>query len=332
MGFFRRLRFYELVLIGLVVILSILPFFIGITWQKVLIQTFILIFLCSAFNIGASAGQFNLMIGVGFGFSAYLSTILWIEYSFSPLIMFLVGPIVSVLVSLIIGAPLFKYKLPLIAFAIATLAFNEIASFVIMGTDYLGRTDGITFSFINSDPINFHWVTPLPYYYFSLTMVVAIVIFCRFIFRAKLGMYFKAIHQNEKAASAAGVDIFKYKMIALGITMALVGFSGNFWAHYKCFVNTETTVSLRFVLDLAVLTVIGGMGTLFGPVLASGIMVPIVEYAKTFGARIPGVDDLIYGAAVVAVLLSLKAGIIPWFDARSLRKHLAKIANSGTSK
>ena len=332
MRFFQRLKFHELVLMGILVVLLVLPLFIQLTWQKILIQTFLLMFLCSTFNIGASAGQFNLMIGVAYGSVAYISTILWKEFHFSPWIMFLVGPVIAAFFGLIVGIPIFKYKLPLLAFAIVTLAFNEIFTFVITGTDYLGRTDGLIISFIKSDPANFHWITALPYYYFALAMVVAIVIFCRFIFKSKLGIYLKSINQNEVAASAAGVDIFKYKMIAMLITMALLGFAGNFWAHYKCFVNPETTVSVRFVLDIAVLTVIGGVGTVWGPILASGILVPVIEYAKTYGALIPGIDDIIYGITIIVVLLSLKAGIVPWFEKRRLRTRLAQLNHLATPK
>ncbi|MDY7034169.1 MAG: branched-chain amino acid ABC transporter permease [Thermodesulfobacteriota bacterium] len=332
MRFFQRLRFHELVLIGVLIIFMILGPFLNIAWQKTFIRAFLIMFLCSAFNIGATAGQFNLMIGVAFGSAAYVSTILWREFSFNPWIMFLLGPPIAALFGMIIGIPLFRVKAPLISFAIATLAFNEIVSFGIIGTEYLGGDDGLAFTFMKNDPANFHWITPLPYYYLALSMLVAVVFFCRYLFGSKLGIYFKAIRGNEKAASAAGVHIFKYKMIALLITMALIGFAGNFWAHYKCFVNPESTVNVPFVLDIAVLTVIGGMGTLLGPILSAGILVPILEYAKTYGGLFPGVDTIVYGVAIIAVLLSMKTGIVPWFEGRLLRKHLAQLNYSATPK
>ena len=146
-----------------------------------------------------------------------------------------------------------------------------------------------------------------------------------------MGIYFRAIHDNERVAAAAGVNVTRYKIIALVISGALTAVGGTFWAQYYRFISPHT-FSPHFGIVLILLTVIGGSRTLWGPVLGSVILIPLGEVLKTqFGEYFPGLNLIIYGVVIIAILLTLRTGILPYLAERQQRRRAALAATSHSS-
>ncbi len=144
---------------------------------------------------------------------------------------------------------------------------------------------------------NFQFKGNMPYYYISLGFVVFSLVVVRAIELSKLGRYIVALREDEDAAESIGVNAFKYKMIALGISSFMTALAGTFYANYIFYLHPTSIMSMAFSIEIILRPIIGGLGTLFGPLIGSFLITPLAEISRTFFAKsgFEGLHIVIYG-------------------------------------
>lgn len=279
------------------------------------IMVLLFAYLASSWNIlGGLAGQHSFGHSAFFGIGAYVSTILFIYYHVPPLIGMLLGGIGASVISIGIGYPCFKLRGPY--FALATLAFTEIFRIVVTSTEQIGGIDlkGAAGILIPLRPggsfLNFQFSGKIWYYYLILAMLVIILVTYRWMERSRWGLYLAAIRDDEDAARSIGISATRYKMIALAVSAFFGATVGTFYAQFLLYIDPEL-FSSAFSIEILLISIVGGAGTLFGPFLGALILTPVSELTRTYlGGTYAGVQLIIYGAVLVAVMMFAPRGLI----------------------
>lgn len=308
-----------------VVFLFFVPLFIR---DDYFIHTLIFIYffgyLASAWNIvGGYAGQTSLGHSAFVGIGAYVSTLLLLNLGLTPWLGILLGGIAATFVSIAIGFPAFRLKGPY--FALTTIAFAEILRLWVTDTDTLfgiqiRGAQGILIPIKGHHPYFFQFVDKIYYYYIILLMMTLIIYVTLKIERSKMGYYFKAIKNNQEAAQALGVEVTRYKLLAFAISAFFTGIGGVFYAQFVLFIIPERILGLDISIELALITIIGGRGTLFGPILGAFLLRPLSEItAAYFGGTYLGVHLILYGILLMISILFIPKGMTELFSRLYLR-------------
>ena len=164
------------------------------------------------------------------------------------------------------------------------------------------------------DLLNFRG-PPLMYYYAMLALTAGAFALCAKLLKSKAGYYWQAIRENEEAARALGINSFRWKMLAVAISSAMTAISGVFFAFYYNNLFPEQIFNISRSIEIILGPVIGGVGTLFGPILGAAVLTllseTITESLAAFGLDIPGVKQVFYGVVLLAVVMFLPHGIWP---------------------
>jgi len=156
---------------------------------------------------------------------------------------------------------------------------------------------------------------PLMYYYAMLFLTVAAFLLCFFLLRSKAGYYWQAIRENEEAAQALGINTFRWKMAAVALSAAMTSVSGVFFAFYYNNLFPEQIFHISRSIEIILGPVIGGVGTLFGPILGAAVLTllsdGITDLLAALGWEIPGIKQVFYGIVLLAVVMFLPHGIWP---------------------
>ena len=164
------------------------------------------------------------------------------------------------------------------------------------------------------DILNFRG-PPLMYYYTILFLCGAALALCALLLRSKAGYYWQAIRENEEAAQALGINTFRWKMLAVGISSAMTAVSGVFFAFYYNNLFPEQIFHISRSIEIILGPIIGGVGTLFGPILGAAVLTllsdGITEALAAMGWEIPGVKQVFYGVVLLVVVMFLPHGIWP---------------------
>jgi branched-chain amino acid transport system permease protein len=273
-------------------------------------------FLASSWNIiGGLAGQHSFGHSVFFGIGAYVSTILFIYWNVPPFLGMIVGGIIAAIASIGIGYPCFKLRGPY--FALSTLAFTEIFRIIATTTEQVGPVDfkgaaGILIPFRPGNSfVNFQFAEKAYYYYIILAMLILILFIHNWIEKSRWGLYLAAIRDNEDAARSIGINARRFKILALMISAFFGAMAGTFYAQFFLYIE-PILFSSALSIEILLIAIVGGAGTLMGPFLGSLILTPISELTRTYlGGTYAGVQLIIYGGVLVAVMMFAPQGIIP---------------------
>jgi len=279
--------------------------------QHLMIKIFLFATLAQAWNIlGGYCGQISLGHAVYFGIGAYTSTLLLIKLSLSPWMGMLTGGVLAVVVSQIIGYPCFR----LVGhyFAIATIAVGEIVQTAIINWQWAGGAVGLYVPLLEESLANFQFhSSKVPYYYISLAMTVAVTLTAWCVERSKLGYYFRAIKDDPDAAKSLGINITRYKLIAIAISGFFTAIVGAFYAQYILYIDPESVLPLMLSILICLTAVLGGVGTIWGPIIGALILIPLSEFTRIyFGGRATAIDLVIYGALIVIIAVLQPAGLM----------------------
>ena len=303
--------------IVILTILALLPQLVNAYWLHISIRTLWLVYLSVAWTIAGRAHVLDLCHSTFVGVGAYTSTLLFLKLDVSPWLGMLVGMAIALLVALFIGWLCFRAQLQLLPFVMVTLAFAVIVTFLALSLGVTGGAEGLRIMRTASNSWNFQWVSKLPYYYLILGMTVLVVVIYRLIDRSKLGIYFKAIADNERGAAAIGIDIMRYKLIAIGISAILAALAGTFWAQYSSYVEPNSYLGPQLVLMLLLFAAVGGMASTWGPVVAPLVLAPLSDIFNAYlGSRYTGSAPILYGVLICLVILFLPRGVITWVEER----------------
>jgi branched-chain amino acid transport system permease protein len=293
-------------------ILLALPFWISSTWQHLLITVFYYAFLGQAWNIlGGYAGQLSLGHAAFFAIGAYTSAVLAAHYAVSPWLGMFVGAGLAALLSLGIGYLGFRFGLRGFYFILLTLAAAEICRLVALHLPILGGYTGLFINF-TPNPWQFQFKGKVPYYFIALGFLVFASAVVWLLERSKLGTYLVAIREDEDASEALGVDTFRYKMMAYALSAALTALGGTFYAYFQYYLQPNTVLNLNHSVDIMIRPIVGGMGTILGPILGSLLLELLGEFSRTyFAGATAGLSVVTYGILLIIVVLFLPRGIYP---------------------
>ena len=299
-------------------LLVALPFMVGN--YALSVATLILYFAYTgqAWNVMMGfAGQLSLGHALYVGVGAYTAGALFVHYGIGPWVGLWLAIALCVALGLLIGFLAFRFAISGVYFALLTIAFAE---FTRIGFDHLDWTGGPAGMFLRVaqrdtwDLANFRG-PPLMYYYAILALAAGAFALCAWLLRSRAGYYWQAIRENEEAAQALGINSFRWKMLAVAISSAMTAVSGVFFAFYYNNLFPEQIFHISRSIEIILGPVIGGVGTLFGPVLGAAVLTllseGITESLAAFGWDIPGIKQVFYGVVLLAVVMFLPHGIWP---------------------
>jgi len=267
--------------------------------------------LGQAWNVlGGYTGQVSLGHAVFFGIGAYTSTMLFELYALTPWAGMFVGGAFAALASVVIGLPCFRLSGHY--FAIATLAIGEIVLTLFKLWGFVGKASGIYMTITSESWLNFQFhTTKVPYYFISLGLFLLAMAVTYLLSGSKFGYYFKAIRDDQDAARSLGINPALYKMLAMGVSAFLSGMLGTFYAQYLLFIDPPSVFALMFSIQICLIAIMGGVGTLWGPLIGALVMIPISEYSRAyFGGTGHGVDLAVYGGLIVIIAAFRPSGLI----------------------
>jgi branched-chain amino acid transport system permease protein len=303
-------------------VLLVLPRFLSSYTLGVFILIFYYAYLGQSWNIltgytGVISLGHSLYVGIG----AYTATYLVMTFGLSPWVGMWVGGIVAGGIGLVVGYLGFRFGLKGVYFVLLTIAFAEIGRLVILHLKVFGSFQGLfiapTFTFAN-----LQFKENIPYYYIALGYVIFSLVVVRLIERSKIGRYMVALREDEDAAESLGVDVFKYKMIAIFISAFMTSLGGAFYANYIYYLHPGTMMSMASSIEIILRPIIGGMGTVLGPVIGSFLITPLAEISRSYFSKAgyEGLHLVIYGFLLVAVVLFFPRGVISY-----IKKFLAPV-------
>ncbi|MGO4887596.1 branched-chain amino acid ABC transporter permease [Anaerobacillus sp. MEB173] len=257
------------------------------------------------------SGQFSFGHAAFFGTGAYVSTILLTNYAISPWIGMLIGAGIAAVIGLFIGFLSFRYKLRGAYFALGTLAFAEILRIIVQNSSYFNKTLGMLIP-LDPNPLMLQFSSRVGYYYTILILAGIVSLIVYFISRSRLGYNLIAIRENEDAAQSLGVNTYKNKMIAIALSSGLTAIGGTFYAQYILFIEPPTTFGNSVSVAILLPAIIGGMGTVFGPIVGAFIIIPLGEITSALFGDFVGVHLMAYGLILIFVILYLPEGVVGW--------------------
>lgn len=296
-----------LVLLCLPLVLDqyILSIFVSIFYYAYLGQSWNIL---TGYTGNISLGH-SLYVGVG----AYVSTMLAMHLGLSPWLGMFVGAFGAAVIGLMMGFLAFRFGLRHVYFVLITIAFAEIGRLIALHLKVLGQFQGL---FIDFKPgfSNFQFKGNVPYYYISLGFVFFSLVVVRWIEVSRLGRYCVALREDEDAAESLGVSVFKYKMIALGISCFMTALAGTFYANHIFYLHPASVMSMAFSIEIILRPIIGGLGTLFGPLIGSFLITPLAEISRSYFAKagFEGLHIVIYGVLLVLSVLFFPRGLFAY--------------------
>ncbi|MDF2512566.1 MAG: branched-chain amino acid transporter permease [Herbinix sp.] len=262
--------------------------------------------------IGGYAGQVSNGHALFYGIGAYACGIGMKNFNASPWITMWVGVIISIGVAFVLGAPLLRLKGHY--FALATMAIAECGRIIFLNWNYVGGATGV--DFLNkAEPgwYTLQFTSKYPYYYIFLTFVVLILLLTKGLDKSKFGYYLRAIKANEDSAQSVGINTSRYKLLAFMLSAGVVSLAGSLYANYLQYIDPSIVMPLNVSMMICLVTVMGGIGTVIGPVIGAIVLTVISEYTRATFSSISGFDLFIYGALIIIIVLFLPNGLISLF-------------------
>jgi branched-chain amino acid transport system permease protein len=263
-----------------------------------------------AWNImGGYAGMFSFGQTAFFGIGAYTSSYLSVTYGVNPWIGLVAGGCAAALVAAAIGYPCSNLRGHY--FAIASIAFAEIVRIVFNNWKMVGAAEGLSLSMKNESFANFLFnSSKLPYYYIMLAFLLLALAVSYFIATSKMGYYFRAIKESHKIAESLGVDVVLYRLIAIMTSAFLSAMAGTFYAQYILYIDPGSVMLLATSIQIVLIAMLGGAGSILGPVIGAAILIPASEYTRvTLGYKGTGMDMVIYGLLITLISMYYPDGV-----------------------
>jgi branched-chain amino acid transport system permease protein len=279
-------------------------------------QNFVILVLMAAqlgvaWNIiGGYAGQISLGQVAFYGLGAYTSTLLFTKFGINPWFAIPIGGLLAACISLAVGWSCFRLKGHY--FAMATIAVAEIIQIVFTNWDFAGAAVGLNL------PMEGGWKFLIfadkePYYYLALGLLLITLGVNYAIEKSYIGYYLRAIKDEPDAAQSLGVNLSLYKQIAFAISSFFTALGGSLYAHKELYIDPGSVLHTGLSIKMALVSILGGVGTLSGPVIGAAVLTFIEEGTRMlFGGSGRGTDLVIYAALIVVIAVYYPAGVVGW--------------------
>jgi branched-chain amino acid transport system permease protein len=332
--------------IAAVALLFALPHFVTSTYAlHIMILIFISVITGSAWNIlGGYTGQYSVGHSAYFGVGAYTTMVLLQYRHVAPWFGVWAGIAVAMVTGLIIGSICFRLRGPY--FVLASIAVAEI--FRVSALNLKDLTNGAEGILITEIPplkigntVVTDFLSKVPFYYSGLVIALAVIFVTWLVQHSKLGYYFQAIREDQDAAHSLGINLTLYKNIALSLSAIFTSLAGSLYGLYVGFIDPGTVLDLGLSVQIVMTCIIGGIGTIFGPMIGAAVLVPFSEALRSNVIAQAVIDSglvkessrlgsflkeqlshahvLIYGILLVVVILFMPDGILGF-----IKKLLAK--------
>jgi len=311
-------------LIGsLIILLFALPLFgLNSFYLHLLIMIFMHAVMAQSWNVIAGfSGQISLGHGAFFGIGAYATSFFYIEYGISPWISMPVGILISGIFAILIGIPMLRLSGHY--FAIATLLIGISFQVVFQRWDLVGAASGLWVPMTSGDSwtaLQFH-KSKVPYYYIFLIFFIITFYLVWLLSRSKLGYRLRAVRDDPQAASSLCINVSNYKIIAYVISAMIMAPMGSLFAQYILIIDPDRVFNIEISIIVLLITVLGGIGNVWGPIIGASILIPISEYSRIYLGGTGGAVDLIfYGLILMIICIFKPDGLISFVPKNILER------------
>lgn len=303
----------------LLVLLLAAPALLGKYGLSVLILVLYFAYVGQAWNIMMGfAGQLSLGHALYAGVGGYIAAGLFFHYGIGPWAGVFVAVLAASVAGSIVGYLGFRFSLAGVYFALLTIAFNEFTRIAFDHWNWAGGSGGLFLKVdATTDILNLRG-GPLLFYYVILALAVGAFILCRALLESRLGRYWLAIREDPEAAQAVGVPVLRCKMIAVVISAAMTSLAGVWNAFYYNNLFPETAFAMGRSIEFTLAPIIGGLGTLFGPIVGAVVLTGLGEMFTDLSEvfHVSGLKQIFYGLALLVIVMYRPAGVWPWLAER----------------
>jgi len=314
----KRTTFNRVLLgVGLAIAL-VIPLLIRSNQYNVVLVTTVLLYgvLATAWNIiGGMAGQLDLAAFAYLGLGAFTSGTLFIRWDVSPWLGMILGGLVATGFAVLVGFPLFRFRVREVWYALTSAALVEVLKVVFVMWESVGGPVERYLPYYSWSLYHMRFGTYVPYYYIMLVLLIIAIVVNYRLSRTKLGFYFRALGEDEDAAEILGVDARACKLKALMIYAFLVGATGAVYACMYGFIHPNFFSSPKST-EVAILGIVGGMGITYGPLLAAVLLVSMREFLRaSLGGQLESLYLAVYSVVLILIALFRPQGIASFFQA-----------------
>lgn len=261
--------------------------------------------------LGGFTGQISLGHALFFGIGEYTTAVGGVRFGLNPWLGLLLGALIAVAVSMVIGLPAFRLRGHY--FSIATIAVGEIAFLIFLNWRFVGGARGLSIP-IKEDSfleLQFSGQQKWEYYYIAASFLLLALLATRAILRSRIGYYLIAIREDQDAAASVGIPVGRYKQIALSFSAIVVAVAGGFFAQYVLFIDPESALGLAISIQITIAAVLGGVGSMWGPVIGATVLLSLIESARLYlGGTGEALNLVVYGLLVMTIAAFEPNGLI----------------------
>jgi branched-chain amino acid transport system permease protein len=280
----------------------------GVTLNFVMMALYATL-IAQAWNIlGGFGGQFSFGHALFFGTGAYIQAIAQLQGGINAWVALPLAIVGAALVGLFMGALTFRYGLKGSYFALVTLAFAEVFRILALSVDFTGGGVGLMVP-LRESVANLQFSSRAGYLWVVLAMVVAALLVTWWLRNGRFGAYLQAVRDNEDAARAVGVNPFRVKLGAIGLSAAFMGAAGAFYVQVFQYIDAGIAYGPAVSIEALVAAIVGGMGTMWGPVLGAVVLHVLSDLTRNLFGELPGINMVIYGTVLVLIVIFVPRGI-----------------------
>lgn len=273
--------------------------------------------------LGGYTGQVSNGHAMYFAIGAYVGAIALKNFGLTPWVSMWIGALICAGVAFVVGWPLLRLRGHF--FSISTMAIVECVRIIFTNWKAIGGATGINFMAKKMSPwYSLQFSNRIPFYYICLAFMLAFIIICKCIERSKFGYYCRAIKANQDSAEAAGVNAAAYKRAAYVISAAMVSIGGALFAQYIQYIDPLSLLPLSNSMLIVLVVIMGGIGTIWGPIFGAFIMTFINQYARALFNQMSGLNLFIYGILTLFIVLFIPNGLMSLIPKGLFKKKAAK--------
>jgi branched-chain amino acid transport system permease protein len=305
----------------LVAALLALPSVAGDFLISLMVVILMAAYLGQAWNVMMGfAGLLSLGHALYFGLGAYTASALFVHWGLPPWLGMAAGAVVAAAAGAVIGTLSFRFGVKGVYFALLTISFAEFTRILFDHFDWVGGSGGLFLPVTNRADNDLLYLrgSSTMFYYVLVAMTLGALALCHALLRRRVGFYWQAIREDPDAAAALGIDVFRYRMAAIAVSSAMTAVGGAVFAFYYNNLYPETTFAMHRSIEMILAPIVGGLGTLFGPILGAFLLHILGEglTVATEGLGVDGIKLWFYGVALLVIVALRPAGIWPWLRRR----------------
>ncbi|HYF16741.1 MAG TPA: branched-chain amino acid ABC transporter permease [Ramlibacter sp.] len=266
--------------------------------------------MAQAWNLlGGFGGQFSFGHALFFGTGAYTQAIAQMQWGLNPWPALALAMAFAAAAGLFVGALSFRYGLRGSYFALVTLAFAEVFRVLALSVPFTGAGVGLMLP-LKAGASNLQFDGRGGFLWLALAFVAVAFLLTAWLRHSRFGAWLQAVRDNEDAARAIGVDPFRVKLGAIGLSGALMGAAGAFYVQVFQYIDPGIAFGPHFSVEALVAAIVGGMGTLWGPLLGAFTLHVLAEFTRNLFGELPGINMVIYGTVLVLIVMFAPRGVV----------------------